>query len=299
MNEGFFPQFQFSEAAVRLTVFLAVFTAMAVWEIAAPRRRLAAAKASRWFANLCITVINTLLVRLIFVILPVSVSIMARAKGWGLLNMFDMPSWITIVAGVILLDLVMYLQHVMFHIMPPLWRLHLVHHTDIDTDVTTGLRFHSFEIIISTAIRITAVSVIGPHPLAVVIFDIILSSAVMFNHGNVRIPGRGDRALRFAVVTPDMHRVHHSVNVWETASNFGFILSWWDRVFSTYRAQPAAGHDEMKIGLARYRDPNELSLYRLLILPVTADPGGYDISGLRREPDNKVESVKSKVERKK
>jgi sterol desaturase/sphingolipid hydroxylase (fatty acid hydroxylase superfamily) len=285
MNEGFFPQFQFSEAAVRLTAFLAVFGAMAVWEIAAPRRRLAAARAGRWFANLCITVINILLVRLIFLILPVSVSIMARAKGWGLLNAFELPPWLTIVAGIILLDLVMYLQHVMFHIMPPLWRLHLVHHTDTDTDVTTGLRFHPFEIIITMAARLAAVSVIGPHPLAVVIFDIVLSSAVMFNHGNVRMPGRVDASLRYVVVTPDMHRVHHSVKRGETTSNFGFVLPWWDRMFGTYLAQPAAGHDEIKIGLDHYRDSNDLSLFRLLVLPVTADPGGYDISGLRREPE--------------
>jgi sterol desaturase/sphingolipid hydroxylase (fatty acid hydroxylase superfamily) len=297
MNEGFFSQFQFSEAAVRLTVFLAVFAAMAAWEIAAPRRRLEAARTSRWFANVSITVIGTLLVRLIFLIVPVSVSILARAKGWGLLNMFEMPAWLNIIAGVVLLDLVMYLQHVMFHIMPPLWRLHLVHHTDMDTDVTTGLRFHPFESIISTAIRLAAVSLIGPHPLAVVIFEIILNSAVMFNHGNVRMHERADRALRVAVVTPDMHRVHHSVNIWETTSNFGFILSWWDRVFGTYRPQPAAGHEEMKIGLAQYRDPNDLSLYRLLVLPVTADPGGYDISGLGREPE--IKDLKEKSRHKK
>jgi sterol desaturase/sphingolipid hydroxylase (fatty acid hydroxylase superfamily) len=299
MNEGFFSQFQFSEAAVRLTVFLAVFAAMAAWEIAAPRRMPAAARTSRWFANVSITVIGILMVRLIFLVVPVSVSILARAKGWGLLNMFEMPTWLNIIAGVVLLDLVMYLQHVMFHIMPPLWKLHLVHHTDMDTDVTTGLRFHPFESIISTAIRLAAVSLIGPHPLAVVIFEIILNSAVMFNHGNVRMPEGVDRVLRYAVVTPDMHRVHHSVNIRETISNFGFILPWWDRVFSTYRGQPAAGHDEMEIGLARYRDPNYLSLYRLLVLPLSADPGGYDISGLGREPDSKVESRKTKVESKK
>jgi sterol desaturase/sphingolipid hydroxylase (fatty acid hydroxylase superfamily) len=285
MNEGFLSQFQFSEAAVRLTAFLVVFAAMAVWEIAAPRRKLAVAKASRWFANLCLTIINTLLVRLIFVILPVSVSILARAKGWGLLNMFDLPSWFDIIAGVILLDLGMYLQHVMLHILPPLWRLHLVHHTDMDIDMTTGLRLHPFENIISTTIKLAAVSVIGPHPLAVIIFDIIINSAVMFNHGNVRIPYAVDRALRYAIVTPDMHRVHHSVNIRETSSNFGFMLSWWDRLFGTYRGQPAAGHDGMIIGLAQYRNPNDFSLYRLLILPVTADPGRYDITGLGREPE--------------
>lgn len=293
MTEGFLSQFQFSEAAVRLTAFLVIFAAMTVWEIAAPRRKLVVGKAGRWFANLCFIIINTLLVRLIFAVMPVSIAILARARGWGLLNMFEIPSWLGIIIGVIILDLVLYLQHVMFHMLPSLWRLHLVHHTDMDIDVTTGLRFHPLEIVISMMIKIAAVTVIGPNPLAVVIFEIILNGVTMFNHSNVRMPGAVDGALRSVIVTPDMHRVHHSVNIRETNSNFGFNLSWWDRLFGTYRDQPAAGHENMVIGLAQYRDPGDLSLLRLLILPVIADTGSYDITGIGREPEMKEPKEKS------
>jgi sterol desaturase/sphingolipid hydroxylase (fatty acid hydroxylase superfamily) len=284
MTEQLLSVFQFSEAAVRMTVFIVLFGAMAVWEMAAPRRMLATGKAGRWFSNLVIVFINTILVRVIFPVMPVALAVVAGARGWGLLNRIDAPQWLEFIIALLLLDLAVYLQHVMYHVLPPLWRLHLVHHADLDIDVTTGLRFHPVEAIISLMVRLSVVSVIGPDPLAVAVYEIALNGMVMFNHGNVRIPAGADGILRYLAVTPDMHRVHHSAAIRETNSNFGFILSWWDRIFGTYREQPAAGHDGMTIGLAQYRDDADLSLPRLMILPVIADTGGYDITGSGREP---------------
>lgn len=285
MSELLLSKFQFSEAAVRMTVFLVIFASMAVWEFAAPRRPLAMGKAVRWFSNLVIIFVNTILVRIIFPIMPVALAVLARGRGWGLFNQFNAPSWIEFVAALALLDLAIYAQHVMFHTLPPLWRLHLVHHTDLDFDVTTGLRFHPVEAVISLITRLSAVSVIGPDPAAVALFEIVVNGMAMFNHGNVRMPAGVERVLRYVAVTPDMHRTHHSVVVGETNSNFGLTISWWDRIFGTYRQDPAAGHEGMAVGLEGYRDGRELSLPRLFVLPVVADTGGYDITGHGREPD--------------
>ena len=284
MSEQLFSMFQFSEAAVCLTVLIVVFAAMAVWEMAAPRRGLVTGKAGRWFSNLVIVFINVVLVRVIFPIMPVALAVLAGSRGWGLLNGVDAPRWLEFAIALLLLDLAQYLQHVMFHILPVLWRLHLVHHADLDFDVTTGLRFHPVEAIIWVMVRLSAVAVIGPDPLAVAVYEIALNGMLMFNHGNVRIPAGADGILRFAVVTPDMHRVHHSTVVREASSNFGFIASWWDRIFGTYRDQPAAGHETMGIGLAHYRSDTDLSLPRLMILPAVADTGGYDITGIGPDP---------------
>ncbi len=280
MTEQLLSLFQFSEAAVRMTVFIIIFAAMAVWEIAAPRRMLFTGKAGRWFSNLVMVFINTVLVRVIFPVVPVALAALARTKGWGLLNQYDAPSWAEFIIALVLLDLVLYTRHFMFHLLPPLWRLHLVHHADLDLDVTTGLRFHPVEIILSLMVRLSAVSIIGPDPLAVFVFEIVQNGMAMFNHGNVRLPAAADRVLRYFAVTPDMHRVHHSVSVRETNSNFGLNLSWWDRLFGTYREQPGAGHEGMAIGLAMYRDEGELSLPRLIILPAVAETGGYDVTGI-------------------
>ncbi|MBP7737323.1 MAG: sterol desaturase family protein [Spirochaetes bacterium] len=283
MSEQLLSLFQFSEAAVRMTVWIIIFAVMAVWEIAAPRRTLAAAKANRWFSNLVIAFINVVLVRIIFPVVPVALAALAGAKGWGLLNRFEAPAWIEFIIAIALLDLATYLLHVVYHVLPPLWRLHLVHHADLDTDVTTGLRYHPVEIVLSLLVRLSVVSVIGPDPAAVAVYEIVLGGMVMFDHGNVRIPAGIDAVLRHIAVTPDMHRVHHSAAVAETNSNFGFVLSWWDRLLGTYRVEPAAGHEAMTIGLGRYRDAAGLSLPKLIILPVTADTGGYDIN--RRGPE--------------
>jgi sterol desaturase/sphingolipid hydroxylase (fatty acid hydroxylase superfamily) len=189
-----------------------------------------------------------------------------------------------IIIGILFLDMVIYLQHLMFHAVPLLWRLHMVHHADLDIDVTTGLRFHPIEILISMGIKVAAVAVIGPPMTAVLIFEVILNGTAMFNHGNVSMPGALDRVVRLFVVTPDMHRVHHSVTIRETNSNFGFNFPWWDRIFGTYRAQPVAGHKGMTIGLAQFRDPRKLTLLHLLVLPFTGYPGSYAINKSGMEP---------------
>ena len=188
----------------------------------------------RWISNLGITFLNPLLVRLLLPVLAVSMAAKAQERGWGLLNNFDLPYWLDIVVSIIVLDLFIYLQHVMFHAVPILWRLHMVHHADLDYDVTTGLRFHPIEIILSTGIKLSVVFTFGLQPAAVIIFEVLLNGAAMFNHGNIRLPLKFDRILRYLIVTPDMHRVHHSVIIRETNSNYGFNLPWWDRLFGTY-----------------------------------------------------------------
>ena len=190
---------------------------------------------------------------------------MPQSKGWGLFNILPLPAWLAIPAAVLLLDLTIYGQHVAFHAVPLLWRLHRMHHADLEFDVTTGLRFHPGEILLSMAIKFAAVAVLGAPPLAVLIFEILLNATSLFNHGNVRLPLGLDRILRLIVVTPDMHRVHHSIDRRETDSNFGFNVPWWDRLFGTYRAQPALGHERMTIGIDKFRDPRELRLDRMLV----------------------------------
>ena len=263
---------------IRAVFFLSVFFLIGFWELLARRRILTTSKKARWTANLGLTLLNPLLVQLIFPVLALNLAIMAEKRGWGLLNNIDLPDWLDVVLGVVVLDLVIYLQHVMFHAVPLLWRLHMVHHADLDYDVTTGLRFHPIEIILSMGIKLAVVTVLGPPAMAVLFFEIILNSAAMFNHGNIQMPLTVDRVLRLFIVTPDMHRVHHSVIIRETNSNYGFNLPWWDHLFGTYCAQPVKGHEKMTIGLAQFRDPGRLTLPWLLILPVVGDPGRQPIN---------------------
>jgi sterol desaturase/sphingolipid hydroxylase (fatty acid hydroxylase superfamily) len=267
-----------NEVAIRLGFFFGVLALMAIWELLAPRRALTISKTARWFANLAIISINAAVVRLLFPILPVALALLAQKKGWGLLNSFDTLFWLPVVVGVIVLDLVIYLQHVMFHAIPALWRLHMMHHADLDFDLTTGLRFHPIEIVLSACIKLGAVLVIGPPVLAVLVFEVLLNGTSMFNHSNVHIPSSVDRLLRFFLVTPDMHRVHHSVVIKETNSNFGFSLPWWDRLLGTYCDQPAAGHQGMTIGLSQFRDSKRLTLPWMLALPFIGEPGKYPIN---------------------
>ena len=255
------------EGLIRMGFFLGVFTVIALVELVAPRRALTFDKTSRWAANLSIVALDTVLVRLLFPIFPVGLSLLAKERGWGVLNLFGLPSWMEVIIGVVALDLVIYLQHVLFHFLPILWRLHRMHHTDRDLDVTTGTRFHPLEIVLSTGIKLVAVALIGAPALAVLIFEVLLNAASQFNHGNIALPGTVDRWLRLIVVTPDMHRVHHSVIPRETNSNFGFAIPWWDRFCGTYRPAPEAGHAGMTIGLKEYRDPQQLNLWRLLLNP--------------------------------
>ena len=267
-----------NEPTIRLGFFFGILAVMAFWEKFAPRRPLSTSKKNRWFSNLSIVAIDTLVLRLLLPGTAVSVAIYAQKQGWGVLNWVALPQWVAVVLGVAALDLVIYLQHVMFHAVPALWRLHMMHHTDLDFDVTTGVRFHPVEILLSMGIKIAAVVLLGVSALGVVIFEILLNGTSMFNHGNVRFHVGIDRWLRFLVVTPEMHRVHHSVIIRETNSNFGFNLPWWDRLLGTYKSQPAAGHAGMTIGLSHFRDPKRLTLLWLLALPFIEKPGKYPLS---------------------
>ena len=263
------------EPQLRLGAFLGVFLLVALWEIAAPRRPLRVSKAVRWTSNLGIVVLDTALVRLVFPAAAAGVAAEVFSLGWGLFNALAWPFWVEVLLAVALLDLVIYGQHVMFHAVPGLWRLHMVHHADLDVDLTTGVRFHPFEILLSMVIKVAAIGVLGAAPVAVILFEIVLSATSVFNHGNVVLPPALDRLLRLVVVTPDMHRVHHSVLSHETNSNFGFNLPWWDRLFGTYRARPFAGHVGMTVGLDQFRDPRLQWLWHMLALPFTGTGGEY------------------------
>jgi sterol desaturase/sphingolipid hydroxylase (fatty acid hydroxylase superfamily) len=280
------------EPWIRLGAFAAVFAVMALWELAAPRRRQAIRRLRRWPGNLGVVAIDTLLVRLIFPTAAVGVALVVQVGGWGLLPALNVPPWLAVIIAVIVLDLAIYLQHVLFHAVPVLWRLHRMHHADLEIDVTTGARFHPIEILLSMAIKLGVVAALGAPAVAVLIFEVLLNATSMFNHGNVRLPPGLDRGLRWLVVTPDMHRVHHSILPHETNSNFGFNLPWWDRMFGTYRAQPQAGHEAMTIGIEQFRDPGELRLDRMLLQPFrddgNADGGGRSMTVPLSSPDRGI-----------
>ncbi|MEJ2394068.1 MAG: sterol desaturase family protein [Candidatus Thiodiazotropha sp.] len=244
-----------NEQTIRLGAFLGIFALIALWELASPRRQQSLSRLQRWSSNLGLVALNTLLLRLLFPAAAVGMAAFAGAQGWGLLNYLAWPFWLQLLLSLILLDLVIYLQHVMVHAVPALWRLHRVHHADLEYDLTTGARFHPIEIILSMLIKITTIAALGPPVVAVVLFEVILNGMAMFNHGNIELPGAVDRILRRLIVTPDMHRVHHSVEVDETNSNFGFNLSLWDRLMGTYREQPRQGQLGMQIGIDSLRDP--------------------------------------------
>ena len=272
-----------NESAIRLGFFLGIFALVALWEVANPRRRLSRPRWLRWYANLGIVALNTICVRLLVPLAPAGLAVVAESRGWGLLNLVALPFWLEVAVSLVVLDLVIYFQHVLFHAVPTLWRLHRMHHADVDFDVTTGSRFHPVEIALSILVKMAAVLVLGPPAAAVVVFDVLLNGTSMFNHGNVRLPPRLDGVLRWLVVTPDMHRVHHSDIPAETNSNFGFNLPWWDRLFGTYRAQPRLGHESMTIGLDTFREPGDLHLHRMLVQPLRPGAGDYAINRRARE----------------
>ena len=265
------------ESQLRLLTFAGVFAVMASWELLAPRRPRTIGRSARWPSNLAVVAIDTLLVRIIFPTTAVGVAMMMQAGGWGLFNLLAIPAWLAVLMGIIALDLAIYLQHVLFHAVPALWRLHRMHHADLAFDVTTGTRFHPIEILLSMGIKLGVIAALGPPALAVLIFELLLNATAMISHSNVRTPTKLDRVLRWLVVTPDMHRVHHSVVVRETNSNFGFNLPWWDRLFGTYRAEPAAGHEGMTIGIEQFREPAELRLDRMLTQPFRDEDGSYSV----------------------
>ena len=271
------------EPWLRGACFAAVLVAMALWEIAAPRRALALARRRRWPGNLGVVVLNTVLLRLVFPTAAVGMAAVAAAGGFGLLNVVPLPFAAATLLAILVLDAAIYLQHAMFHAIPLLWRLHRMHHADLDFDTTTGLRFHPLEILLSMGLKIAIVAALGPPVVAVVLFEILLNATSLFSHGNVRLGERLDRALRWIVVTPDMHRVHHSIRVHETNSNFGFNLPWWDRLLGTYRAQPEDGHETMTIGIEDFRDRGDLRLDRMLVQPLAGAAGSYPINRRRRD----------------
>jgi sterol desaturase/sphingolipid hydroxylase (fatty acid hydroxylase superfamily) len=262
-----------NEPLVRLSAFASVFTIMALWEILAPRRPQTIGRATRWPGNLGVVVLDTALVRILFPTTAVGLAFLAEQKGIGLLHAWPIPGWLAVIASVVVLDLAIYLQHVLFHAVPALWRLHRMHHADLEFDLTTGARFHPIEIILSMLIKLAMIAALGAPAVAVLIFEVMLNATAMFNHSNVRLPVPVDRVLRWLVVT---------VVVRETNSNFGFNLPWWDRMFGTYREQPAAGHERMIIGVKEIRDPAEQRLDRMLTQPFRQGDRSYALG--RREP---------------
>jgi sterol desaturase/sphingolipid hydroxylase (fatty acid hydroxylase superfamily) len=256
------------EPLLRLGAFLICLMFLAAAEATAPRRRRAIGRRPRWVANFGLVLVDTALVRAIPVLNAVGMAELAATRGWGVMQVVGpLPAWLAIAVSIALLDLAIYLQHVLFHALPALWRLHRVHHTDLELDVTTGVRFHPVEILLSAGIRVTVVGILGAPVAGVIAFEILLNAGSLFSHANVRLPERADRWLRLIIVTPDMHRVHHSVDGAERDRNFGFTLSWWDRLFGTYRLQPGKGHDAMGLGVEGFAGRDALGFSRLLIQP--------------------------------
>ena len=263
------------EPQIRLGFFLGIFGIMAVWEVLAPRRARTLTRRIRWTNNLALVAVNTLFLRVLIPTAAVGIALLADDRGWGVLNLIQLPHWFAVVVAVLVLDLAIYLQHLMLHAVPALWRLHRMHHADLDFDLTTGARFHPIEILLSMLIKMGVVLALGPPALAVLIFEVLLNATSMFNHANARLPLGLDRLLRLVVVTPDMHRVHHSIAADETNSNFGFNLPWWDRLMGTYRDQPRDGHTDMTIGLTQFRTPRDEWLDQLLTQPFKGETGNY------------------------
>ena len=274
-----------NEPAIRLGFFIGIFILIAIWELFTPRRTLKVSKILRWSNNIGLVFINTIVLRLLFPAGAIGITVFAANNGWGLLNYYMLPPALAILLSVVAMDFVIYLQHVLVHAIPVLWRLHRVHHADLDYDLTTGSRFHSLEIILSMLIKFATIIVLGPPVVAVVIFEVILNGMAMFNHANIKLPLSLDRVLRLLLVTPDMHRVHHSVEDNEANSNYGFNLAIWDRLFGTYIAQPRGGHEGMTIGIHKFRDPEQVNkLPGMLLLPFVGKITGYAIN--RREWSN-------------
>lgn len=268
------------EPQIRLAAFFGIFAIMAGLELLAPRRALRVSKSLRWLSNLGLVALNTVVARLVLPMAPVAFAGYCAANGWGVLNLLDGPTWLEVVAAIVIMDFAIWLQHVMVHAVPVLWRLHRLHHADLDYDVTTGARFHPIEILLSLGIKFAVIALIGASPVAVLLFEVILNAMAMFNHANVRLPLGLDAVLRVLLVTPDFHRVHHSARPHETNANFGFNLSIWDRFLGTYQAQPEDGHEAMTIGLDVFRDPREQRLDKLITQPFRDAPstGGYAIN---------------------
>ncbi|MCG8441810.1 MAG: sterol desaturase family protein [Caulobacterales bacterium] len=258
------------EPAVRLALFVGALTLFALWELAAPRLGPSRARLARWPHNIGLIIVGTLLIRVVAPVPPVGLALILAEREAGVLNWLGAPVLVAFVLSLLALDLGVYVQHRLFHAVPFLWRLHRVHHADLTLDVTTGLRFHPLEMLVSLAIKLALVAALGPPAAAVLVFEVTLNATSIFNHADIRLPAPVDRVLRLIIVTPDMHRVHHSSDPAETDRNFGFNLPWWDRLFATYQAQPARGLDRMQVGLAEFRAARDGRLDQLLIQPFLA-----------------------------
>lgn len=268
-----------NETPIRLGFFFGIFAVMAGWELVAPQRALTVSKGLRWLNNLGVVGLNTVLLRIVFPTAAVGVALFVAEQGWGVFNYYAVPYALVVLLCVLMMDFAIYLQHLMFHATPALWRLHRMHHADLDIDVTTGARFHPIEILLSMLIKFAVIVVLGAPALAVLIFEVLLNATSMFNHSNVRMPLAVDKVLRLFVVTPDMHRVHHSIEDDETNSNFGFNLPWWDRMLGTYRGQPRAGHQDMVIGIQTFRDVKRCAtLPGMLAIPFVGKISSYAIN---------------------
>jgi len=275
------------ETTLRLAFSLGTFGAMTAWEYALPRRELSATRRRRWPANLGLALLNAILLRFLSGGLVVSAAALAASRGMGLTHWMALPVWAGWMVTIVGLDFAVYFQHVLFHAVAVLWRVHRVHHADLGFDATTGVRFHPIEMVASAAVKASVVVLLGGIGWAVVVFEILLNASSLFNHGNVFIRPDLDRWLRWLIVTPDMHRIHHSSRVAETNSNFGFSFSWWDRLCGTYRAEPALGQLGLQIGLAEYREP--LNLGQLLLLPFRGSAGPYTLGGNGSEAPRRIE----------
>ncbi len=267
-----------SEATVRLAAFVGVFAALAVWEALAPRRARRQTRSRRWPINLGLSALNTLVLRVAFPVAALGAALWAGDQGWGLFNAVATPGWAAIVASILALDLAVYGQHRLSHAVPWLWRLHRLHHIDLDVDVTTAARFHPLEILLSMLWKIAVVMALGAPPVAVLAFEILLSATAMFSHAQIALPTAVDRLLRTVLVTPDMHRVHHSIHRDETDSNYGTLVSTWDRMFRSYRDQPRDGHETMVLGVQGQSSPRALSFTGLLLGPFRRDQAGTSAS---------------------
>lgn len=268
-----------NETTIRMSCFFGVFAIMALWEMLNPCRELTVSKPIRWLSNLGLVFLNSFIVRLLFPMAAVGVAAFAQQAGWGIFNYYPIPTFFAVLATIVLMDFAIYIQHVMFHAVPMLWRLHQVHHADLDYDVTTGARFHTIEIVLSMLIKFAVIIVLGAPVVAVVLFEVILNATAMFNHSNISLPAKLDKSLRYLLVTPDMHRVHHSVHANEANSNFGFSLTWWDRLMGTYCENPKDGQQGMQIGIHTHRDPKKVShLLGMLRLPFVKKREQYSIN---------------------
>lgn len=271
------------ESVIRFGFFLGTFAFAALWEFITPLRMPGASKAIRWPNHLTLAAINIVLARVLFPLATVGLAVYVSDRGIGLFNMISVPFALAFIVSILVLDLAIYLFHLLFHAVPVLWRVHRVHHADIDIDVSTGVRFHPVQMVLSVIVKSIIVLALGPPALAVLTFEAASQAITVFNHANVKIPASLDRRLRWLMVTPDMHRIHHSIHAVETDSNFGFVLPWWDRLFGTYRAEPTAGQVRMVVGIATFRTDRDLWLDRLVLNPVLDDPN----SG-RMSPSEKI-----------